>query len=70
MSIYLDEKTGTFLFTQESYGVSGEMVDFVIGDQEGNYIFGYTDEHGKKLRETIQVNKYIADSIFIDSLFQ
>lgn len=54
ISIYLDEKTGTFLFTPESYGTSGEMVDFVIADQEGNYIFGYTDEHGKKQRETIK----------------
>jgi len=54
MSIYLDEITGTFLFTRESYGNTGEMVDFVIADQQGNYFFGYTDEHGKKLRETMK----------------
>lgn len=70
MSIYLDEKTGTFLFTRESYGTPGEMVDFVIGDQEGNYIFGYTDEHGKKQRETLEVNRFENDEASIDSVFQ
>ncbi len=70
MSIYLDEKTGTFLFTPESYGNTGEMVNFVIADQEGNYIFGYTDEHGKKLRESLQVNRFVAEEETIDSVFQ
>ncbi len=70
MSIYLDEKTGTFLFTRESYGITGEMVDFVIADQAGNYTFGYTDEHGKKLRETIQANRFIAEESTVDSVFQ
>jgi hypothetical protein len=70
ISIYLDEKTGTFLFTPESYGTSGEMVDFVIADQEGNYIFGYTDEHGKKQRETLQVSRFVTDEATIDSIFQ
>lgn len=54
ISIYVDEKTGTFLLTKESYGNTGEMVDFVIADQQGKYIFGYTDEHGKKQRETMK----------------
>ena len=57
ISIYIDEKSGTFLFTKESFGNTGEMVDFVIADQQGNYIFGYTDEHGKKLRETLKSYK-------------
>ena len=63
ISIYIDEKSGTFLFTKESYGNTGEMVDFVIADQQGNYIFGYTDEHGKKLRETLKSYK-TSDKIF------
>lgn len=50
MTVYVDSATGTFLFTQESYGMTGEMVDFVIADQKGNYIFGYTDERGKKYK--------------------
>ncbi len=54
ISIYIDEKSGTFLFTKESYGNTGEMVDFVVADQQGNFIFGYTDEHGKKQRETMK----------------
>jgi hypothetical protein len=49
--IYVDEKSGTFLFTKEAYGWSGEMIDFVIVDQKGNYIIGHTDEFGGKHRE-------------------
>jgi hypothetical protein len=52
INIYVDEKTGTFLFTKEAYGWSGEMIDFVIADQKGNYIIGHTNEFGKKHRET------------------
>lgn len=49
--IYVEPKSNTFLFSKEAYGLSGEMVDFVIADTLGNYIFGYTDEFGKKYRE-------------------
>jgi len=49
--VYVEPKTNTFLFTKEAYGVSVEMVDFVIADTLGNYIMGYTDEFGKKNRE-------------------
>lgn len=57
-SIYVDEKSGTFLFNRDSYGWSGEMVNFVIADKKGNYTFGYTDEFGKKYREVLQSDKY------------
>lgn len=53
--IYVDEKTGTFLFTPEAYVFSGPMVDFVIADQKGNYIAAYTVEHGKKIYEVFTV---------------
>lgn len=58
ISIYIDEKSGTFLFTKESYGWSGEMIDFVIADQKGNYIIGHTDEFGKKHRETKKASQF------------
>jgi|JI7StandDraft_1071085.scaffolds.fasta_scaffold06567_6 hypothetical protein len=58
INIYVDEKTGTFLFTKEAYGWSGEMVDFVIADQKGNYIIGHTDEFGKKHREIQKAQQY------------
>jgi hypothetical protein len=58
INIYVDEKSGTFLFTREAYGWSGEMIDFVIADQKGNYIMGHTDEFGKKHRETIKARQY------------
>ncbi|MBK8624331.1 MAG: hypothetical protein IPN86_01745 [Saprospiraceae bacterium] len=58
ISIYVDEKTGTFLFTREAYGWSGEMIDFVIADQKGNYIIGHTDEVGGKHRETKKLEHF------------
>lgn len=58
INIYVDEKTGTFLLTKEAYGWSGEMIDFVIADQKGNYIMGHTDEFGKKHRETYKAQQY------------
>jgi len=51
--IYVDEKTGTFLFTPESYINSGPMIDFVIADQKGNYLVGYSLEHGDFVYETL-----------------
>ena len=56
--IYVDEKSGTFMFNRDSYGWSGEMVNFVIADKKGNYTFGYTDEFGKKYREVLQSDQY------------
>jgi len=58
ISVYVDEKSGTFLLTREAYGWSGEMVDFVIADQKGNYIMGLTDEHGGKHWQTIKSEQY------------
>lgn len=57
-SIYVDEKSGTILFNRDSYGWSGEMVNFVIADKKGNYTFGYTDEFGKKYKEVLQSDQY------------
>lgn len=51
--IYVDEKTGTFLFTPESYINSGPMIDFVIADQKGNYLVGYSLEHGDFVYERL-----------------
>lgn len=73
ISVYIDEKSGTFLFTKEAYGWSGEMIDFVIGDQKGNYIIGHTDEFGKKHRETKKLEAFldvIAQSKRIDIDFK
>jgi|LSQX01.2.fsa_nt_gb hypothetical protein len=53
ISIYVDEKTGTFLFTPEAYVNSGPMTDFVIADRKGNYTIGYSLEHDGFVRETI-----------------
>jgi hypothetical protein len=62
--IYVEPKTNTFLFTKEAYGVSGEMIDFVIADTLGNYLFGYTDEFGKNFQENyfIEYVKLSAES--------
>lgn len=57
--IYVDEKSGTFLFTKEAYGWSGEMIDFVIVDQKGNYIIGHTDEFGGKHREHKKSDQFV-----------
>lgn len=50
-SVYVDEKSGTFLFTPESYIFSGPMTDFIIADQKGTYIVAYTEEFGEKTYE-------------------
>lgn len=50
-SIYVDEKSGTFLLTPESYIFSGPMTDFIIADQKGTYIVAYTEEFGEKTYE-------------------
>ncbi len=48
INVYIDEKTGTFLFTPEAYVNSGPMIDFIIADQNGKYIVGYSLEHDGK----------------------
>lgn len=58
MTVYVDEKTGTFLFTKEAFGWSGEMIDYVIADQNGNFIIGHTDEFGKKHVESKKVDSF------------
>lgn len=48
MSIYVNDKTATFLMDKQAFGNSGEMIDFVIADSTGNYIVAHKDEKGNK----------------------
>lgn len=54
ISIYVDERTGTFLLDRSAYGSSGEMIDFVIADQKGNYIVANKDELGNKRKFVVK----------------
>lgn len=47
-TVYFDRFTGTMLFTQEAYGLSSEMADFIILQSNGRYFEGFTDEFGGK----------------------
>lgn len=54
ISVYVDDKTGTFLLDRSAYGRSGEMIDFVIADQKGNYIVALKDEFGNKRKFVVK----------------
>jgi len=48
MVIYFDEVSGTMLLTAEAYGLTGEMIDFILVEPSGKYTFASTDEFGKQ----------------------
>jgi len=48
MMVYFDPKNSYWLFTQEAYGTSGEMFDWIIGKPDGTYLLCSSDEFGKK----------------------
>lgn len=54
INVYVDDKTGTFLLDRSAYGKSGEMIDFVIADQKGNYIVAHKDEFGNKRKFVVK----------------
>lgn len=45
MSAYYNPETKNWLFTKESYGNSGEMVNWVIGQPNGTYTYSFQSVH-------------------------
>lgn len=45
MSVFYNPETKKWLFTKDSYGNSGEMVNWVIGDNKGNYTYSFQSTH-------------------------
>jgi hypothetical protein len=43
VAIYRNDKTGYWLFTPEAYGTSGEMIEWIIGKPNGEYLMCYQD---------------------------
>lgn len=48
ISAYYNPKTKKWLFTKESYGNSGEMVNWVIGDANGKFIYSFQSVHAEE----------------------
>ncbi len=59
--VYHDSLSNTWLFNKEAYGRSGDGFDFVVGNYDGQYIFCFRDEKGKK-RKTVRSVSEIAAS--------
>lgn len=59
MVVYFHPELNYWLFNLESYGNSGEMLDWVIGKPDGTYLTLSTDEFGKKnlTEEKIEFNE-------------
>ncbi len=53
MVVYHDSVSNTWLFNKEAYGNSGEGFDFIVANYEGQYVFCFRDQKGKK-RKTIR----------------
>lgn len=45
--VYYNEKLQYWLFTAESYGITGEMFNWILAKPDGTYIIDFTDEFGK-----------------------
>lgn len=45
MSAYYNPETQNWLFTKESYGGSGEMVNWVVGEPDGTYTYSFMSVH-------------------------
>lgn len=48
LAIYHLPEKNYWLFTAEAYGNSGEMIEYILGKPDGEYIMAYTDAEGKK----------------------
>ncbi len=48
MVVYFNPEKNYWLFNFESYGMSGEMIEFVIGKPDGTFIIISVDEFGKR----------------------
>lgn len=59
MVVYFNPENNYWLFTQEAFGVSGEMLNWVIGKPDGTYVTLSTDEFGKEnlTEEKIEFNE-------------
>lgn len=62
MVLYLEPKRNYWLFTQEAYGTSGEMIEWILGKPDGTYIGKATDEFGKVnyFKEVVEFEKVTA----------
>lgn len=58
--VYFNPQNNYWLFTNEAFGISGEMLDWVVGKPDGTYSTLSTDEFGKKnlTKEKIEFNHY------------
>ena len=45
--VYFEPKQNYWLFTQEAFGNSGEMYNWILGKPDGTYILNASDEFGK-----------------------
>ena len=44
-SVYYNPDTKNWLFTKESYGISGEMINWIVGKPDGTYYSSWTSPH-------------------------
>lgn len=60
MVVYFHPELNYWLFTQEAFGISGEMIEYVIGKPDGTYLTISVDEFGKRnlTEEKIEFNRY------------
>jgi hypothetical protein len=56
MSIYIDPPTGTILLTKNDTRYSGDMINWIIIEQDGSYVIGGADEFGEDLVIKTSVN--------------
>jgi hypothetical protein len=55
LTMYYSPEKNFWLFTPEAYGVSGEMIEWVLGKPNGTYVFKLTDEFGKASYESHKI---------------
>src|SRR5690606_3631803 len=60
-TVYYDTVTKAWLFDVEAFGETGHGFDFVLGNYDGQYTFGFRNEKGKK-RKTVRNMPEIAAS--------
>lgn len=63
IAIYYHPEKDFWLFTQEAYGISGEMTDWIVGKPDGEYLIASTDEYGKKRIEKLSITIPETDSL-------
>lgn len=64
MSAYYNPDTRKWLFTKESYGNSGDMVNWVIGDSNGEFVFSFQSVHPDEPYSTMNFTLEKPDYIF------